>query len=62
MRERVLVKVTAERGTSLKFADSHSSIAFRSAWLGMSAWLGSSAPVFGLVLCVASQRSMLARS
>ncbi len=55
-------KVTAESGTSLKFAESHSSIAFRSAWLGVSALLGSCDPVFGLVLCVASQSSMLARS
>ena len=39
----------------------HSSIELRSAWLGMSTLLGSCAPVRGLVLFVASQRSMLAR-
>jgi len=40
----------------------HSSMELRSAWLGMSTLLGSCAPVLGLVLFVASQRSMLARS
>jgi hypothetical protein len=55
-------KVTAERGTSLKFAESHSSTAFRSAWFGVSALLGSCAPVFGLESFVASQRSMVVRS
>ncbi len=37
------------------------SIAFRSSWLGVSAVLGCCAPVFGLVLCVLSHCSMLAR-
>ena len=55
-------KVTAERGTSLKFAVSHSSIELRSAWLGVSVLLGSCAPVWGLVSCEASHSSMLARS
>ena len=55
-------KVTAERGTSLKFAESHSLIAFHSAWLGLSTLLVNCAPVFWLVLCVAIQSSMLARS
>ena len=38
------------------------SIAFRSSWLGVSAVLGCCAPVFGLVLCVVSHCSMLART
>ena len=42
-------KVTADRGTSLKLAVSHSSMELRSAWLGVSVLLDSTAPVRGLV-------------